>query len=352
MSSSGASANAQKEKDVKATSHRCVPSQASTPEQALALREALRSVPEDRIWLAAYASPHTRAAYGAALRDFQNLFGIRETRDYAEINASHIVMWRETMVRRGFSGATIRTRLAAISKLFRHLAGRQLVRENPASSVERPKATRSRTKRSAFTTRQGGALLDAPDRDNLKGLRDYAILQVFLFTGARISEICRLRVRDFYEDQGYNVLRFLRKGGKEGVLAIHQECVNAIRAYLDASRHGVDPAAPLFLPFTPGFRRNRDPDTAARQHLSRQQLANLFARYRRAAGLASSIVPHSARATFITTALDAGVPIELVKEAAGHADVSTTSMYDHRTRRHAESPSLRVLYPRKGDNRS
>jgi integrase len=45
------------------------------------------------------------------------------------------------------------------------------------------------------------------------------------------------------------------------------------------------------------------------------------------AGIAKRISPHSLRHSFITAALDAGVPLD-VQEAASHADPRTTMRYD------------------------
>lgn len=48
----------------------------------------------------------------------------------------------------------------------------------------------------------------------------------------------------------------------------------------------------------------------------------------RAAGLDKHISPYTLRHAFITAALDAGVPLRDVQEAASHADPRTTMRYD------------------------
>lgn len=50
----------------------------------------------------------------------------------------------------------------------------------------------------------------------------------------------------------------------------------------------------------------------------------------RQAGLDKHLSPHSCRRTFITGALDAGIPMRDVQRAARHADPRTTSRYDQR----------------------
>jgi site-specific recombinase XerD len=51
-------------------------------------------------------------------------------------------------------------------------------------------------------------------------------------------------------------------------------------------------------------------------------------RLARKAGITKCISPHSLRHSFITAALDAGVPLRDVQEAASHADPRTTMRYD------------------------
>ncbi len=45
-------------------------------------------------------------------------------------------------------------------------------------------------------------------------------------------------------------------------------------------------------------------------------------------GISKVVTPHTLRHAFITAALDAGVPLRDVQEAASHADPRTTMRYD------------------------
>ena len=72
---------------------------------------------------------------------------------------------------------------------------------------------------------------------------------------------------------------------------------------------------PVFL--TPGGRR-----------LDRHGAARIVRRIARRAGIIKTVGPHTLRHAFITAALDAGVPLRDVQEAASHADPRTTMRYD------------------------
>ena len=62
--------------------------------------------------------------------------------------------------------------------------------------------------------------------------------------------------------------------------------------------------------------------------LDRHAASRIVHRIARDAGLNKRIGPHTLRHAFITAALDAGVPLRDVQEAASHADPRTTMRYD------------------------
>jgi integrase len=57
-----------------------------------------------------------------------------------------------------------------------------------------------------------------------------------------------------------------------------------------------------------------------------------------------SFGPHALRATAATNALDRGADLGKVQEWLGHANVSTTRLYDRRRSRPEDSPTFRVSY--------
>jgi len=59
-------------------------------------------------------------------------------------------------------------------------------------------------------------------------------------------------------------------------------------------------------------------------------------------GLSEKITPHSARATFITEALEAGVPIEQMQNTVDHKNIATIRMYDKRRASYRESAAFRA----------
>jgi integrase/recombinase XerD len=56
----------------------------------------------------------------------------------------------------------------------------------------------------------------------------------------------------------------------------------------------------------------------------------LSSKHAKAIGIGRGYSAHSMRATFVTTALENGYPLEDVQEAAGHEEPGTTKLYDRR----------------------
>jgi len=278
--------------------------------------------------LASHKSERTRRAYRKNVTDFMGFLGIQSAEFLRSATHAHIIAWeRHLREERGYASSTVRRRLAAVSSLFRHLKNHGLMDSNPALDVKRPPVNRTEGSTPAFSKEEARALLDAPDPETLLGLRDRAILSVGLHAGLRRAEIAHLAVGDLYIDRGFPALRILRKGGKKGSLPINSACERRIRDYLEEAGTTADPDAPMFLPTThnrhtnesPTLVRHPDPDTIDRV-VKRHALDLCFA------GRYSA---HSMRATFITTTLENGSPLE-EQRAAGHSDPGTTKLYDRR----------------------
>jgi integrase/recombinase XerD len=74
---------------------------------------------------------------------------------------------------------------------------------------------------------------------------------------------------------------------------------------------------------------------------------NIVREYARATGIKTEVIGlcvHSLRATAVTNALSNEADIAKVQEWLGHADVSTTRLYDGRKSKPEDSPTFHVKY--------
>lgn len=300
--------------------------------------QGLAEVPAAVEWFANIDNPRTRRAYQGDLEDFCGFVGLATADEFRVVTRAHVLAWRADLERRGLAGATIRRKLAALASLFDHLLESNAVAGgNPVHGVKRPRIETNEGKTPALGDHQAKALLDAPDPETLKGLRDRAILAVLLYHGLRREEAAMLRLADLQERRGIRHLRIHGKGGKLRFLPLHPVAAERIHAYLERSGHPlVEAKAPLFLPL-----RGR----ATGAGISADGIYALVSQYARRAGIeVAGLGVHGLRATAATNALEHEADIAKVQAWLGHANISTTRIYDRRLNRPEDSPTFRVKY--------
>lgn len=207
--------------------------------------------------------------------------------------------------------------VVAVRMLHAFALEEQLVTENPARDVTPPAAPKRLPK--ALGVDEVRRLLEAPNRDDVVGLRDAVLLEVLYGTGARVSEVCGLDVDDATTalSQPEPELRLLGKGGKERVVPLGSFALDVIDAYLVRSRPAL-----LKGRSTPALLVNQQG-----RRLSRQSAWAVISKAAEAAGLSGDISPHSLRHSFATHLLDGGADVRVVQELLGHSSVATTQIY-------------------------
>jgi integrase/recombinase XerD len=302
----------------------------------------LAEVPPEIEWLANLTNPKTRRAYKNDVEEFVGFTGLRGISELREITRAHVIAWRKDLEKRALAASSIRRKLSALSALFDYLCEHNAVAGNPVDGVKRPVANGNEGSTPALGDAQVRKLLNAPSEDTLKGVRDRAILATLLYHGIRREELCRLRVRDIQSRQG--VLHFRVKGKRDKVrfVPVHVTAQRLIEQYLALVGHAADTSGPLFRPVTNNrtgkLDRPLDPASVYR---------NIVVKYGLETGISAEVnglCVHSLRATAATNALSHEADIAKVQEWLGHANVSTTRLYDRRKTRPEDSPTFRVRY--------
>ncbi len=273
--------------------------------------------------------------------------GLENSAALRTVARSHVIAWRKDMQTRSLGAATIRRKLSALSSLFDYLCERNAVLGNPVDGVKRPATNNNEGSTPALGDAQARRLLEAPAPDTLKGVRDRAILATLLYHGIRREELCLLRLRDIQSRQGVMHFRIKGKRDKIRFVPVHPMVLRLIGEYLEAGKHGGAVShesldSPLFRPVsnnrTGTLDRHLDPGSIYQ---------NIVMKYAKATGIsgeAIGVCVHSMRATAATNALSNEADIAKVQEWLGHANVSTTRLYDRRKTRPEDSPTFHVKY--------
>lgn len=261
---------------------------------------------------------NTVAAYRRDLARYTGFLadrGVTDLDDVTPVDVTEFVRYLSATQAR----SSVARQVVSVRTLHRFAAAEGLAPGNPAVDVSPPKLTQRLPK--ALTVDEVTRMLDAPDRDDLVGLRDAALLELLYGTGARVSEVCGLDVDEVsaaLADRDAGLL--LRgKGGKERMVPLGSYAATAVEAYLVRARPALAAAAARHDPALLLNQRGR--------RLSRQSAWAVLQQAARAAGLTVEVSPHSLRHSFATHLLDGGADLRAVQELLGHASVATTQIY-------------------------
>ena len=255
-------------------------------------------------FLAGY-SGLTREAYSLDLRQFAawctdlqiGLFGARRV---------HIEAFARHLEDRGRSRATIARRLCTVTCSYRYAEQEGLIEHSPAVHVRRPRLDYE-SHAVGLDRNELGAMLVAA---GLAGARDHALIALLAFNGLRVSEAIGAGIDQLGLERGHRTLTVVRKGGKTVTMPLAPRTARSVDLAIGERLEG------RILLNNTG------------RPLNRHAAARIVRRIARAARIDKRVGPHTLRHGFITAALDAGVPLRDVQEAASHADPRTTMRYD------------------------
>lgn len=314
------------------------------PERALTAKQfqQLSDVPPELEWFANISSEKTRKAYQNDIHDFARFVGIHNPAEFRIVTRSHVIAWRKTIEEKKFSDATIRRKLSALSSLFEYLCEQNAVTHNPVKGVKRPMANNNEGKTPALSNDQARQLLEAPPEDTVKGQRDRAILAALLYHGLRRQELCNLRVKYYQRRSGVMMFHVHGKRKKERFVPVEPKTQRLIAEYLKTAGHSADLEGALFRPV-----KNNSTGDLTKPLNPRSVYRDVVMCYAKQVGITldtHGFCVHSLRATAATNALDHKADIAKVQEWLGHANVSTTRLYDKRHSQPEDSPSFTVEY--------
>ncbi len=255
-------------------------------------------------FLAAY-SGLTRQAYELDLRQYASWCQQHHLCLFAARRAD-IENFARDLEARGRARATVTRRLCTIAGFYRYAVEEELLGHSPAVHVRRPRLD-CESHATGLDRNELGALLVAA---GLGPSAEHALISLLVLNGLRVSEATGADIQALGMERGHRTLVITRKGGKVVTVPLAPRTARAIDLAVGERCEG-----PIFL--APDGRR-----------LDRHGAARIVRRITRRAGIAKPVGPHTLRHAFITAALDAGVPLRDVQEAASHADPRTTMRYD------------------------
>ncbi len=256
-------------------------------------------------------SRKTRENYERYLKFFIKEQGIKSVKD---IDEDAVRSFRVNLSRKNLKKNTQSYYVIAIRNFLKYLLKRDVKALSP-EKIELPRVSRRDIEVLDYSELE--RLIKAPKGDDLRSLRDHAILEVFFSTGLRLSELCAL---PRYLDLERGEISVRGKGDKLRVVFLSNDSKKAIRDYL-AKRS--DPEEYLFASLT---KKNK-----IIGRITPRAVERLVSFYARKAGIPKKVHPHQLRHSFATDLLINGADLRSVQSLLGHANISTTQVYTHLT---------------------
>jgi site-specific recombinase XerD len=164
------------------------------------------------------------------------------------------------------------------------------------------------------------ALLATFPRRSPSAIRNRALVLFLWRTGLRISEAVGVETRDLQlTGKSPRVQVRNAKFGKQRVVGIHQEALDALERWLERrSELGLARFRPVFCTLSSNARGRALAPSYVREMLSKRG---------KQAGIEGRVHPHAFRATLAVELAREGVPLPAIRDVLGHANIACTDAY-------------------------
>ena len=257
-------------------------------------------------------SENTEASYRRDLAKFCAFLTEKGIKSAAAITEEDLRAYIAYLKEQKFAAATISRSIAAI-KAFYHFAYKEgIVATDISDALKAPKIEKKMPE--IMTTAEVVKLLEQPDGDSPKEIRDRAMLELLYATGIRVTELITLKYSDVNLSMGFILCR---DAHKERVIPFGNEAKQALMHYMGAVRDSMLEDGRSEILFV----------NCSGKPMSRQGFWKLIKFYAKKAGIEEDITPHTLRHSFAAHLVENGADLRSVQEMLGHSDISTTQIY-------------------------
>jgi len=221
-----------------------------------------------------------------------------------DVISDDIDEFKELLKKQRYTSKSISRKINSIKSFFRHLFNQDIIHENPAQVVIHPKFEQAPPR--ILSKLEYRALRDACRGD----LRIYAVVEMLLQTGMRISELAALQLTDLDFDR--NVITIRPQNSRDGRrVPMNIAAKNSLQDYLKTRPRTREKTVFLTKTCRPFLVRN---------------IRTAIDRYFRLAGIKGAKV-NDLRHTFVVEQLKAGTPLVYISQLVGHKRITTTEKY-------------------------
>lgn len=225
-----------------------------------------------------------------------------------DVNEEVLSEYVNTLKSKGKATATVARNMVSLRSLYSYLKKSGAIKVNPAKNLEMPRVEKKLPM--ILTGDEVLMLLEQPDKAQIKGCRDKAMLELLYATGIKVSELINLNISNV------NLRRRMLTCNMR-VIPLGKEAVKAVSDYLKNSRSymvGIKTENALFVNMNGG-------------RLTRQGFWKIIKSYKEEAGIDKEITPHMLRHSFAAHLLENGADLVSISEMMGLTDIASTTVY-------------------------
>lgn len=226
--------------------------------------------------------------------------------------------------KQNFAAATISRNIASIKAFWSYMVENGFVKSDISAKLKAPKIEKKMPE--ILSKKEVTMLLEQPNGDNPKQIRDKAMLELLYATGIRVTELISLKMSDVNLAIGFILCR---DANKERLIPFGAQAKNSLLVYLNGVRTQLldGNESDVLFPNCSG------------EPMSRQGFWKIIKYYASKAGIKADITPHTLRHSFAAHLVENGADLKSVQEMLGHSDISTTQIYVNMNHNH-----LREVY--------
>lgn len=250
----------------------------------------------------------------------------------SDIESVHIVEYRDWLTEEGLAAATVGKHLNAIKALLGIAVERNLIKQNPASRIRAPKASKEdMNERETYSRDDLKKLFSSPIYKGQKipyggkGAAAQWLPLMALFSGARTEELCQLRPVDFREEDGIHYYFIYTKHEEQDTkttssvrrVPIHPELIRiGLLHYVERQREKKEEW--LFPLLVTDVKGNRSGNWSKWYHRYLRKIVGITD---------GAIVFHSFRHTFKYICRECLIPEDIHDAITGHKNGSVSRAY-------------------------
>jgi site-specific recombinase XerD len=263
-------------------------------------------------------SANTVSSYKKDIAQFKDYLDKKKIIKIDEFDVSIIRSFFKFIDNFKYSSKTVARKFSSIKNFLNYLEKNDLMEKQLTHLLVGPK-----TKNGLYdylTNQETEKLLNSIKPKDFLTMRDKTILEMFYSTGARISEVQGIKLKNIDIDK--REILITGKGRKERIIYISDTAINCLKKYLRSRKEYIES-------------KNKKGDCGYlfinkfAQSITTRSIRSIVKKEIKKSGINKNIKPHDIRHSFATHLIQKGAGIREIQELLGHENISSTQIYTH-----------------------